>query len=110
MNKQKNIMKNIKEYQKYVLNKLIESTEVIYDSKLDYSDSWFYITYPYNPPEINESCAHPFSYISFSHYVQERYGILENEVGDLWGEYKKYVYNLSSEIEKRGPNDIDLLT
>ncbi len=110
MNKQKNMMKDVAEYHRYVLDKLIESTEVIYSPKLDYSDGWFYITYPYNPPEINESCAHPFSYISFSHYVQERYGILENEVGDLWGEYKKYVYNLSSEIEKRGPNDIDLLT
>jgi hypothetical protein len=33
-----------------------------------------------------------------------------NEVGALWGEYKKYVYNLSSEIEKRGSNDIDLIT
>ena len=110
MNKQKNIMKNIGEYQKYVLNKLIESTEVIYSPKLDYSESWFYIQYPYNPPEINESCAHPFSYVSFNHYVQDKYGILENEGGALWREYKKYVYNLSSEIEKRGSNDIDLIT
>ena len=110
MNKQKNMMKDVAEYHRYVLDKLIESTEVIYSPKLDYSDSWFYIQYPYNPPEINESCAHPFSYISFNHYVQERYGILENEVGDLWGEYKKYIYSLSTEIEKRGPNDIDLLT
>ena len=104
-------MKDVVQYQKYVLNKLIDSTKVIYSSKPEgLTESWFYIHYPYNPPEINESCAHPFSYVSFNHYVQDKYGILENEVAPLWGEYKKYIYNLSSEIEKRGSNDIDLLT
>jgi len=106
MGDQKDIMKNIVEYQKYVLNKLIDSTEVIYSSKLDYSDSWFYIKYPYNPPEINESLAHPFSYVSFEHYIQDKYGILDKEVTILWESYKKYVWDLSKEIERRGPKDI----
>ena len=41
-------MKNKEEYRRYVLDKLIETTEVIYSPKLDYSDSWFYIHYPYD--------------------------------------------------------------
>ena len=42
-------MKDVAHYRSYVLNKLIESTEVVYSPKVDYSDSWFHVEYPFNP-------------------------------------------------------------
>ena len=113
MSKQKNMMKDVAEYQQYVLDKLIESTEVIYSPKLDYSDSWFYIQYPYNIHNsvfMGESFDHPFSFVKFEPYVQDNYGITDVEVSSLWQSYKKYIYGLSRDIERRGPTDIDLIT
>ena len=106
-------MKDIVNYQHYVLDKLIESTEVIYSPKLDYSDSWFYIEYPFNtkdPVYMEETFSHPFSYIKFEYHVQDKYGILDEEVTLIWKTYKKYINNLCKEIERKGPNNIDLLT
>jgi len=104
-------MKNKEEYHRYVLDKLIETTEVIYSPKLDYSDSWFYIQYPYQRnPIISESLDHPFSLWEFDVYVQDNYGITKEEVPAVWKAYKKYIFGLSREIERRGPNDVDLVT
>ena len=113
MSKQKTIMKDIAEYQHYVLDKLIEDTEVIYSPKLDYSDSWYFIKYPYHVQKsifIGESFEHPASPVKFKTYVQDYYGIIDVEVSSLWQSYKKYIYDLSRDIERRGPNDIDLVT
>ena len=107
------MMRDIVKYQHYVLEKLIESTEVIYSPKLDYSDSWFYIQYPYNLHNsvfMGESFDHPFSPVKFERYVEDNYGITETEVPSLWKAYKKYIDGLLREIERRGPNDIDLIT
>ena len=104
-------MKDIEEYHRYVLDKLIETTEVIYSPKLDYSDSWFYIQYPYQcNPIMSESLDHPFSLSEFDVYVQDTYGITPEEVPAVWKAYKKYIFGLSQEIERRGPADIDLIT
>ena len=113
MSKQKDIMKDVAYYRSYVLNKLIESTEVVYSPKLDYSDSWFHVEYPFNPKDpvyMGETFSHPFSYIKFEYHVQENYGILDNEVTVLWQDYKKYINDLCKEIERKGPNDSDLIT
>ena len=112
-NRQKDIMKDIVKYQHYVLDKLIESTEVIYSPKLDYSDSWFYIHYPYdlkNSVYIGESFDHPFSFVKFEAYVQDNYGILDDEVSSLWASYRKYVADLSRKVSSSGANDVDLVT
>jgi len=106
-------MKDVGEYQHYVLDKLIESTEVIYSPKLDYSDSWFYIHYPYdrkNSVYKGESFDHTFSFVKFETYVQDNYGILDNEVSNLWASYRKYVADLSNQVSIKGPNDVDLVT
>lgn len=111
-NKQKNMMKDVAEYHQYVLDKLIQSTEVIYSPKLDYSDSWFFIQYPYqcNQSTNIKSFDHPFSLSEFDVYVQDNYGITKEEVSAVWKAYKKYIFGLSREIERRGPNDVDLVT
>ena len=113
MSKPKNIMNDVAEYHQYVLDKLIESTDVIYSPKLDYSDSWFYVDYPFNskdPVFVGETFSHPFSYVKFEYYVQDNYGILDNEIPYLWQAYKKYINDLCKEIERKGANDIDLIT
>jgi len=113
MSDQKNIMKNIVEYHRYVLDKLIESTEVIYSPKLDYSDSWFFIRYPYHVQSYNymgESFDHPLSKDEFKTYVKDYYGITEEEVTSIWEAYKKYIHSLSRNIERMGPNNVDLVT
>ena len=104
-------MKNKEEYHRYVLDKLIETTEVIYSPKLDYSDSWFFIQYPYQcNPIMSESLDHPFSLSEFDVYVQDNYGITKEEVPAVWKAYKKYIFGLSREIERKGPNNVDLVT
>jgi hypothetical protein len=104
-------MKNKEEYHRYVLDKLIESTEVIYSPKLDYSDSWFFIQYPYQcNPTVIAAFDHPFSLSEFDVYVQDNYGITKEEVPAVWKAYKKYIFGLSNEIERRGPNNVDLVT
>lgn len=111
MSKQKNIMKDVGVYHRYVLDKLIETTEVIYSPKLDYSDSWFFIQYPYQcNPTVIAAFDHPFSLSEFDVYVQDTYGITKEEVPAVWKAYKKYIFGLSREIERRGPNDVDLVT
>ena len=111
MNKQKKMMKDIEEYHRYVLDKLIETTEVIYSPKLDYSDSWFFIQYPYQTnTSFRGSFDHPFSLSEFDVYVQDSYGVTKEEVPAVWKAYKKYIFGLSREIERRGTGDIDLIT
>jgi len=103
---------NKEDHQQYVLNKLIEGTEVIYTPKLDYSDSWFYIHYPFSARAsvyIGETFEHPFSFPRFESYVQDKYGILEDEISSLWLQYRKYIRKLSQDIVKKGPNHIDLV-
>jgi hypothetical protein len=43
-------------------------------------------------------------------YVQDSYGVTKEEVPAVWKAYKKYIFGLSREIERRGPNDVDLVT
>ena len=103
---------NKEEYQKYVLNKLIEGTEVFFTPRLDYSDSWFYIDYHFSTSAsvyIGDTFEHPFSFPRFEAYVQDKYGILEDEISPLWLKYRRYVRQLTQEVERMGPNHADLV-
>ena len=51
---------------------------------------------------LDESFDHPFSYVKFEYYVQDNYGILDNEVSNLWASNIRNMFMIfREEIERK---------
>tara|TARA_R110002126_G_scaffold197188_1_gene345091 strand:+ start:642 stop:905 length:264 start_codon:yes stop_codon:yes gene_type:complete len=70
-------------YYNYVVEDLIKKTEIDYDQEII---KYPHLNFPY-PSLIPRMATSSYSELRFSDHIQGKYGIQEDEVGMVWGQY-----------------------
>ena len=93
-----NTMTRQEQYRQQVLSKLINEIEIQYHEKI----YWHNLKLPFmNTKDLHGYGGKPSHYEQFYNYVTNNYGILSDEVDELWKDYSRYIFDLHKELDKK---------